>query len=63
MSPFVLWGFANFVIACLLITRVGNFDLREADHAISVGVGILLMGVISARYFGRFHGGNSPTGA
>jgi hypothetical protein len=59
----VLWGFANFVFAYLLIARVGNFDLRAADDVIAVGLGVLLIGVISARLFGRFHGGNSPTGA
>ena len=57
----VLWGFANFVIAYLLIARVGDFDLRAADHVIAVGTGVLLMGILSARLFGRFHGGNSPT--
>jgi hypothetical protein len=57
----VLWGFANFVLAYLLIARVGNFDLHSADHIIAVGVGVLLMGVAAARSFGRFHGGNSPT--
>ena len=57
----VLWGFANFVIAYLLIARVGNFDLHAVDHVIAAGVGVLLMGVVSARSFGRFHGGNSPT--
>jgi hypothetical protein len=59
----VLWGFANFVIAYLLIARVGNFDPHAADHIIAVGVGVLLIGLISARSFGRFHGGNSPTGS
>ena len=59
----VLWGFANFVAAYLLIGRVGSFDLRAGDHVIAVGVGVLLMGVMSARLFGRFHGGNSPTGS
>ncbi|QAY94554.1 hypothetical protein CWB41_01360 [Methylovirgula ligni] len=59
----VLWGFANFVFAYLLIARVGNFDVHAADHVVAVGVGVLLMGVIAARAFGRFHGGNSPTGA
>lgn len=56
----VLWGSANLVIAYLLIAHVGNFDLRAPDHVIAAGVGILLMAVMSARLFGRFHGGNSP---
>ncbi len=57
----VLWGFANFVGAYLLIARVGDFDFHAADQAIAVGMGVLLMGLMSARLFGRFHGGNSPT--
>jgi hypothetical protein len=57
----VLWGFANFVIAYLLIVRVGDFDLHAADQVIPLGAGVVLMGVIAARLFGRFHGGNSPT--
>src|ERR1700744_6428605 len=59
----VLWGFANFVVAYLLIARVGNFDLHAIDQITAAGVGVLLMGVMSARLFGRFHGGNSPTGS
>jgi hypothetical protein len=59
----VLWGFANFVVAYLLIARVGHFDPREADHIIALGLGGLLIGVMSARLFGRFHGGNSPPGS
>jgi hypothetical protein len=58
-----LWGFANFVVAYLLIARVGNFDLRAADNVIAAGAGVLLMGVFAARSFGRFHGGNSPLGS
>ncbi|MBV8681594.1 MAG: hypothetical protein JO111_01885 [Caulobacteraceae bacterium] len=57
----VVWGFANFVIAYLLIALVGNFDLHAADNVIAAGVGVLLMGVLCARLFGRFHGGSSPT--
>jgi hypothetical protein len=59
----VLWGFANCSIAYLLIARVGRFDLREADHVSAVGAGVLLMGVMAARSFGRFHGGNAPAGS
>ena len=57
----VLWGFANFVIAYLLIARVGKFDPRAADHVTAVGAGVLLSGLLAARVFGRFHGGGSPT--
>jgi hypothetical protein len=56
----VLWGFANFVIAYLLIARVGTFDLRAVDQVAALGAGVLLMGVMAACSFGRFHGGNSP---
>lgn len=58
----VVWGFANFVIAYLLLARVGQFDPRAVDQILALGAGLLIMGVISARLFGRFHGGNSPTG-
>ena len=57
----VLWGFANLVIAYGLIVRVGHFDPRALDNATALGVGVLLIGVLSARTFGRFHGGNLPT--
>ncbi len=56
----VLWGFANFVIAYLLIARVGAFDLRAPDQIAAAGAGVLLMGILAARLFGRFHGGDSP---
>jgi hypothetical protein len=34
--------------------------LRSIDDAIALGLGVLLFGVVMARLFGRFHGGNSP---
>jgi hypothetical protein len=58
----VVWGFANFVVAYLLIARVGSFDPHAADQIIAFGLGVLLMGLMAARLFGRFRGGNSPTG-
>jgi hypothetical protein len=57
----VLWGFANFVVAYVLIARVGTFDPHALDQVIAVGAGVLLLGLLSASAFGRFHGGNSPT--
>ncbi|MBB5319078.1 hypothetical protein [Tunturibacter empetritectus] len=56
----VLWGFFNLVVGYVLICRVGSFSLRATDHVVSLGLGILLMSMIMARSFGRFHGGNSP---
>jgi hypothetical protein len=55
----VLWGFANLVIAYCLVLQVGAFDLRAVDHIVSLGLGLLLMGVMSARLFGPFHGGSA----
>jgi hypothetical protein len=56
----VLWGFFNLVIGYLLIGRVGEFDLRSTEHVTALGLGILVMALLMARMFGRFHGGNSP---
>lgn len=57
----VLWGFLNLVVGYVLICRVGDFDLRSTSDAVSLGLGILTIGLLSARLFGRFHGGNTPT--
>ena len=59
----VLWGFGNLVVGYLLLARVGNFDPRAPTHALAAGVGVLVMGLVAARLFGRFHGGDSPTGS
>jgi hypothetical protein len=58
----VVWGGFNFAVAYLLVCRVGDFDLRHSVDVLAVGVGIMFMAVIMARRFGRFHGGNAPTG-
>ncbi|MGD0435634.1 MAG: hypothetical protein ABSB86_04170 [Bryobacteraceae bacterium] len=55
----VLWGAFNIVVGYLLVCQVGNFDLRSPMHVGVVGLGALLIAVLSARSFGRFHGGNS----
>jgi hypothetical protein len=56
----VLWGFFNLAVGYVLTCRIGDFDLRSTEHVVASGLGILLMGVITARLFGRFNGGNSP---
>jgi hypothetical protein len=43
-----------------LICRVGDFDVRATPDIISLGLGMLLAGVLLADWFGRFNGGNSP---
>jgi hypothetical protein len=56
----VLWGFFNLVVSYLLVCRVGTFDLRLTADAAALGLGILAIGLLGARLFGRFHGGNAP---
>jgi hypothetical protein len=59
----VLWGFFNLAAGYVLIYRVVTFAMRSTDHIVVLGLGILLTGVMLARFFGRFHGGNSPGAA
>jgi hypothetical protein len=56
----VLWGFFNLAVGYALLCRVGNFDLRSTADVVVSGLGVVLMGVMMARMFGRFHGGNAP---
>jgi hypothetical protein len=56
----VVWGFSNLAVACVLICHVGDFNLRSIAHSAILGLGFLLIGLLNARHFGRFHGGNSP---
>jgi hypothetical protein len=53
----VLWGFFNLAVAYLLVCRVGSFNLLNTQHALILGAAILLMSLIHARGFGRYHGG------
>ena len=56
----VLWGLLNLAVGYLLVCRVGSFDLRSTLDAALAGSGALLLSLVMARHFGRFHGGNSP---
>lgn len=56
----VIWGFFNAAVAYLLVAHVGVFHPRTASHIFALGLGVLLIGLYSARHFGRFHGGNAP---
>ena len=53
----VLWGIFNLAVGYLLVCRVGGFDPRNTWHAFVLGAGFTIMSLISARAFGRFHGG------
>jgi len=54
----VLWGFFNLAIGYLLVRRVGDFNLKETEDVVALGLGGLLISLFMARHFGRFHGGN-----
>jgi hypothetical protein len=53
----VLWGFFNLAIGYLLVCRVGAFDLRNLRHVVVFGAGFLILSLLCAHGFGRFHGG------
>lgn len=57
----VAWAFANLVIGYLLVLRVGDFDLRDTGDVVALGLGAAALALGTARRFGRFNGGNSPT--
>jgi len=59
----VLWGSFNLVVGYLLVCRVGEFSLLHTGDVVALGLGMLLLSLFLARRFGRFHGGNTPTGA
>ena len=55
----VLWGALNMAAGYALIFRVGLFDLRSTADVLALGAGSVLMGIMSARIFGRFNGGGT----
>ena len=55
----VLWGFFNAGLGYLLVVRVGDFRLRSSSDILAFALGVLLIGVGSARHFGQFYGGNT----
>jgi hypothetical protein len=56
----VIWGFFNLVVAWVLLMRGKGFDPHEMQQVIAAGLGVFLMGMMSAVSFGRFNGGNAP---
>jgi hypothetical protein len=56
----VLWGFANLVLAYVLVCQVGTFDLHNLTHVTALGLGILLLSVMMAWRFGSLNEGRGP---
>jgi hypothetical protein len=54
----VAWGLLNAFVAYLLLVRVGDFQLRSWSRFLPFAVGIVVMSMMLAHAFGRFHGGN-----
>lgn len=54
----VVWGVFNLAVAYALICRVGDFTVSSIADAAAAGLGFLLLALLLARHFGRFHGGN-----
>ena len=57
----VVWGFFNGVVAYLLLAHVGVFSARATSHVVAFGLGVLLMSLNLAHWFGELHGGKTPT--
>ena len=55
----VLWGFFNLVVGYVLVCRIGDFGLKITGDAAAFGLGILAIGIFSARHFSQFHGGRT----
>jgi hypothetical protein len=53
----VLWGFFNLAVAYLLVLRVGSFSLCNTPEVLTLSAGFLILSLMMARAFGRFHGG------
>jgi len=52
-----VWGLFNLIVSYLLVCRVGKFELRNTKHVVLLGAGIVIISILAARGFGRFHGG------
>jgi hypothetical protein len=53
----VLWGFLNLVVAYVLLVWLGDLNIHYWWQVVTAGAGALVLSVMMARHFGRFHGG------
>jgi hypothetical protein len=56
----VIWGFFNIAVGYVLLCRVGAFDLHSTSQVATAGLGAILISLMLAHHFGKFHGGNNP---
>lgn len=56
----ILWGFANLLLAWLLLIHLGRLDIAKWSDAIALFVGMFGVALFSAHHFGQFYGGNKP---
>jgi hypothetical protein len=56
----MLWGFGNLVAAWLLLRWAGRIDLENTAQVVSLALGMLLLGLFTARHFGGLNGGRGP---
>ncbi len=59
----VLWGAVNLALGYVLILHVGAFHAHNPTQAATAASGALLIALVSAHHFGRFHGGHAPGSA
>ncbi|WP_115717794.1 hypothetical protein [Gallaecimonas mangrovi] len=57
----VLWGLFNLLVAYFLLARVGHFSLTSGADVLAAFIGMVVASLVSARHFGRFHGGRAPS--
>ena len=53
-------GFFNLAWLISLFSTLETFGLHSTADALALGTGLSFNGLLNARHFGRFHGGNSP---
>ncbi|HWE46500.1 MAG TPA: hypothetical protein VG407_10775 [Caulobacteraceae bacterium] len=54
------WGFANLIVGYLLVAHVGDFDVRNWEHVGALGLGMFLIGLLTASHFSSLNGGRGP---
>jgi hypothetical protein len=53
----VFWGFFNLIVAYVLLVWLGQFNIHYWWQVVTVFAGALIISVLHAHHFGRFHGG------